>query len=546
MLIAAPVLLFAITSACDSASKGGSVVATRMIPPSEPPSSSTRNATSQPHRGANVAVPAVEGPVRNGTGSPFVAATTFDLAEVGYVQAEYFISQTATAYVNQSPLGEDGLWSVGPGETAPYKTRILVYRPVDSARFNGTVILEWLNVSGGLDSAADWIMAHTEMIREGYAWVGVSAQFVGVEGGPSIVGLPSMPLKTVDPARYGSLVHPGDSFSYDIFSQAGRLFREPSNPRVLGEDFAVEKLIAVGESQSAFRLVTYINAIHPVAGVYDGFLVHSRGAFAAPLSEKPGPEIPVPGSPRIRADVDVPVLIFQTETDLTLLQSFACRQPDSQNIRLWEVAGTAHADTYTIVVGPKDRGSSPDAARLIVTSTPLAGFACKAPINSGPHHFVLNAAFHALHRWVRNGVSAPRAPRIEVEPGPPAAIRRDAHGNALGGIRAPSLAAPTATLSGEGQEGSLFCQLFGTTAPFAATTLGTLYANRTAYLAAFRAACSAAVAAGFLLPADAELMTTAAALSPVPDAPDGVTPEGNPIAIPDQAGTRDRKGRGHG
>jgi hypothetical protein len=509
---------------------------TRTISSVETPNSTDRatcTGTPAPQRGAGVAVPEVEGPITGGNGVPFVATTTFDLTKVGYVQTEYFISGTATAYLNRSALGEDGRWSVEPGTTASYKTRILVYRPVDSARFNGSVILEWLNVSGGLDSAADWIMAHTEIIREGYAWVGVSAQFVGVEGGASLVALPSMPLKTVDPKRYGSLVHPGDSFSYDIFSQAGKLFRNPGASSLLGEDFLVERLIAVGESQSAFRLVAYINAVHPVASLYDAFLVHSRGGFVAPLSEKPEPDIPVPGSPQVRADVDVPVLIFQTETDLTFLQSFAARQPDTQNIRLWEVAGTAHADTYTIVVGPKDRGGSPDAARLIVTSTPLAGFECNAPINSGPHHFVLNAALHALHHWVRGGTPPPNAPRIEVDAGPPVTILRDAHGNALGGIRTPSLAVPTAALSGEGQSGSLFCVLFGSTVPFDVATLGALYADHDAYLSAFRAASDADVAAGFLLPADAELMISAAAMSGVPDAPDGVTPDGHPIGISD-------------
>jgi hypothetical protein len=487
--------------------------------------------TPTPERGARVPIPAVEGPVTGGTGAPFVAATTFDLAAVGYRQEEYFISGTATAYKNVGPLGEDGIWSVEPGENATYKTRILIYRPADSERFNGTVVVEWLNVSGGLDSAADWIMAHTELIREGYAWVGVSAQFVGVEGGGSIIGLPSMPLKTVDPQRYGSLVHPGDSFSYDIFSQAGKLLRSPAGSSLLG-DRPLDKLIGIGESQSAFRLVTYINAVHLVAEVYDGFLVHSRGGYGTPLSESPQPVVPVSGAPRIREDVDVPVLIFQTETDITLLQWLAVRQPDSYNIRVWEVAGTAHADAYTIVLGPKDLGNSPDAARLVVTSTPLVGFECGAPINSGPHHFVLNTAIHALHRWVRGGPPPPDAPLIDVDPGPPVAIVRDAHGNARGGIRTPPVDVPTATLSGEGQEGSLFCLLFGSTAPFDVADLGALYANHDAYVSAVREAADRAVEAGFLLPVDAELMVDAAAMSGVPNAPDGIVPGSPPIAIP--------------
>ena len=215
-----------------------------------------------PVRGAGVAVPTVEGPVEGGTGEPFIAATTFDLGRVGYAQAEYFLSGEATAYTNVGPLADDGMWTVAPAETAPYRTRILVYRPIERRRFNGTVLVEWLNVSGGLDAATDWMMGHTELIRRGYAWVGVSAQFVGVEGGVSPLGLPSTPLKTVDPGRYASLVHPGDSFSYDIFSQAAQAVRRPSGADPLG-GLVARRVIAAGESQSAFRLVTYINAVHP-------------------------------------------------------------------------------------------------------------------------------------------------------------------------------------------------------------------------------------------------------------------------------------------
>src|SRR5207244_1900706 len=170
---------------------------------------------------------------------------------------------TASAFTNDGPLGSDGLWTVSPAATAAYKTRIVVYRPAGKKKFNGTVLVEWLNVSAGLDAAPDWTLGHTELIRNGFAWVGVSAQYVGVEGGPGIVNVVSLPLKKVNPARYGSLVHPGDSFSYDMFSQVGQAIRSPSGLNPLG-DLRPKRIIAMGESQSAFRMVTYINAIHPL------------------------------------------------------------------------------------------------------------------------------------------------------------------------------------------------------------------------------------------------------------------------------------------
>ncbi len=475
------------------------------------------SAASSVARGGSVSSPAIEGPVGGGSGKPFVGSTTFDLGQVGYGEAEYFISGTASAYVNAGSLSVDGLWTVTPSATAAYKTRILVYRPLDPTKFNGTVIVEWLNVSGGVDAAADWIMGHTELIRDGFAWMGVSAQQVGVEGGTSVLGLPIMSLKGTDPARYGSLVHPGDSFSYDIFSQAAQVIRRPNGVEPFA-GLAVQAVIAAGESQSAFRMVTYIDAVHPRADIYDGFLVHSRGGSTismAALSQSPQPTIAVPGTVQIRGDLDVPVLTFETETDLTFLHYVPARQPDTDRFRLWEVAGTAHADTYTTVTGMTDIGNSPDVANLVVTATPVSGFACAVPINSGPQHFVLNAALAALNQWVRHGTLPPTAPRIELAPSGPVAIVRDAHGNAVGGVRTPEVDVPIATLSGEGQVGSVFCILFGSTAPFSDTILASLYPDHATYVAAFDAATDRAVAAGFILPPDAALMKAAAAASSI-------------------------------
>jgi hypothetical protein len=463
--------------------------------------------------GKSVSPGAVEGPISGGSGRPFVASTVFDLARVGYCEAEYILSGRAAAYTSAAQLANDGRWTVAPGQAADYRTRLVVYRPIERRRFNGTVVVEWLNVSGGLDAAPDWTMAHIQLIRGGFVWVGVSAQKVGVEGGVTPLGMPAMPLKTVDPQRYGSLVHPGDSFSYDIFSQAAGAIRQPGLG-VLG-DLRIERVIAVGESQSAFRLVTYINAVHPSADVYDGFLVHSRGDVGAPLSEPPQPVITVPSGLPIRDDLNVPVLVFQTETDLTLLGSFAARQPDGARFRLWEVAGTAHADTYTVGVGATDVGDSPDVANLVLTTTPVPGLEVNKPINSGPQHFVLKAALAALNAWVRRGTPPPPAPRLAVSAGPPVAIVRDAHGNAVGGIRTPQLDVPIATLSGDGDGASLLAALFGHTAPFDAGKLTALYPDHEAYVSAFETATERAVRAGFILPPDAELMKAAAAGSAI-------------------------------
>ena len=147
------------------------------------------------------------------------------------------------------PLTDGGRWSVTENGSAPYKTRIVVYRPIDPKKFDGTVTLEWLNVSGGLDAGANWTMDHLEQIREGMVWVGVTAQQVGIVGGSNKL-VASQALHNADPVRYGSLSHPGDQFAYDIYSQAAEAVRKAS-ATVLG-GLRPKRLIAVGESRSAF------------------------------------------------------------------------------------------------------------------------------------------------------------------------------------------------------------------------------------------------------------------------------------------------------
>jgi hypothetical protein len=449
---------------------------------------------------AQVPVPEIEGPITS-PGSAFIQGTTFDLASVGYVQEEFFISGSATAYANAGPLGADGLWTVTPADATAYKTRIVVIRPASKKKFSGSVFVEWLNVSGGLDASPDWTLSHVELIRSQHAWVGVSAQTVGVEGGPAVVGVVSLPLKEVNPARYGTLLHPGDSFSYDMFSQAGQAVRNGA----LGE-LKPKRVIAIGESQSAFRLVTYVNGIHPLAEIYDGFLIHSRGAVGAPLSEAPQPSIGVPGNTVIRADVDVPVLTFETETDLTFLGYAAARQDDAQNFRLWEVAGTAHADTYLLVVGWTDLGDSPAVVEPLITSAPIPGIIeCGTPINAGPQHFVLKAAIAALEKWVRRGKAPKSATRLAVVAGPPAAVVTDEHGNAVGGIRTPAVDVPIAAFTGE-QSGTILCRLFGTTTPFDDAKLASLYPTHDDFVKAYNRSLRRAVKARWILKPDAKLM----------------------------------------
>ena len=453
-------------------------------------------------------------------GKPKLLLGAFDVGELGYVAEEFFVSGTASCYTPKAELGADGSWSVMPSQRADFTTRLVVLAPADRGSFNGTVLVEWLNVSGGIDAPAVWFMAHREMVRAGCVYVAVSAQRVGVQGGASL-GIGGMSLKTQDPIRYAGLHHPGDAYSYDIFSQLGRLIRDASAESIL-TGLSPKSVVAVGESQSAMFLTSYVNAVDPLAAVYDGFLIHSRFAPAAPLD---GSSIfaesrsAVPPAVRFRLDLRVPLMTVITETDLfggPRLGYHRARQPDTEWLRTWEIPGTAHADNYTIRVAPIDTGSASvdDLAAAYAPTDVLMGHHLGHAINFAPqHHYVLQAAVAALCNWVRTGRPAPGAPPIAVSDSVPAAPLLDRNGLALGGIRTPWVDVPIARTSGIGTQQSALSDLFGSGELFDTATIHTLYPKGAAdYLAAFTAALDSAIGSGFILAADrGEILDLAAA-----------------------------------
>jgi len=425
----------------------------------------------------------LSGPVTTGHVVEPLSALPLDLARYGYVEHEYFASGTATAFAAHS-RPSDGAWSITPTTSATYRTRILVRRPSNPARFNGTVVVEWMNVSGG-ESAPDWDYLNPMLMRDGYAYVAVSAQSLGVDGGKAILGQVagnSGGLVAADPARYGSLHHPGDQYALDIFAQIGKALRAPKD-EVLG-DLRPRHIVATGESQSAFYLTTFANAVQPRTNAFDGIFIHSRGGSGAPLDGSTITSGQGPDNQRIRTDLKIPVFMFETQTDLIELGYAPAQQPNTDRIRTWEVAGTSHADAY--LVGPA-----------------LHVLGCTTPINDGPQHEVVQAAFAAFNRWVVDGKPPPSPKPFTLAGTDPAVLALDSHGNVIGGVRTPAVDVPVSALSGAAPTGtSEICSLFGSSTPFDGATLTRLYRTKQAYLAAYRTSLDRSIAEGFVLEAD--------------------------------------------
>jgi hypothetical protein len=246
----------------------------------------------------------------------------------------------------------------------------------------------------------------------------------------------------------------------------------------------------VGESQSAFTLTTYVDGVQPLTREFDGFLIHSRGGAAAPLGE-PGRGIDIAGSiggspTKLRTDGDAPMIVVETETDvLGLLGYLPARQDDDDHLRLWEIAGTAHADRFQVGAFESSLG-------------------CAEPINRGQQAFVLRAALRSLDTWAQGGDPPPKAPRLEVDDsGAQKTFVFDDAGNVKGGIRTPAVVAPVDVLSGLPVQGaSVICLLMGSTKALPADRLATLYPSRDDYVAKYKAATDALIDDGFALPED--------------------------------------------
>ena len=400
--------------------------------------------------------PTLTGPIPQNAppGDPshdYIFFTDQSVGDFGYVEEEFFIEGTANTYATP-PLATGTVTSSGN----PYKTRLVVRRPTHPQRFNGTVILEWQNVTAGYDIDASWIGGNARhFMREGYAWVGVSAQRVGVhQAGTG--------LRAWSPVRYGSLdVTAGgtlvsDQLSYDIFSQAAQAVMHPVGVDPL-PGFDRKRILASGASQSASRLTIYYNSIEPLTGIIDGYML-------------------LVGGSTVRTDLGIPVFKVQSETEASFAAAgLASLQADSDIHRLWQVAGSAHADRAFL------DGVVANASRDSIPTTPPG--LCTAPEGSEVRlYHVASRAHDLLVRWVKTGTPPPTAPRIQtVSPTPPTTIARDALGLALGGIQHPDIAAPTALNTGQ-NGGPAFCVLFGSHVPFDEATLDELYPRRNDYV----------------------------------------------------------------
>ena len=413
-------------------------------------------------------------PSRNSIYSP----SAIDLSDHDYMEQEFFIEGTANRYSNPEMADAE----IIDGDHR-YRTRLVVRRPASAAAFNGVVVVEWINVTGGPDKDIDWWQSGYHFMRNGYAYVAVSAQQMGIDT-----------MREWSPERYASLdtTHDGmvarDALSYDIFSAVGKAINRVGESTTRGSvdllaGLEAEIIIATGHSQSAARLAVYLNNVHPLEPVYDGVMVHGGGN-------------------RIRDDQEVKIFKIMAETDMR--RRAATPQPDTETFRQWEVAGSSHVDVPFEIEYAKVRNLM---AGLSIEGVTPRDSACDLPAYSRvPFRDVMNAAFEHLVTWIRDDIAPPVAESLRVKHMmPDLEFARDEYGNVLGGIRLAEHAVPTARNTGMNSGiANRFCFLYGSHEPFDEATLDRLYPGHDAYVEAVKAVVRQNLDAGYILPHAAE------------------------------------------
>ncbi|MDR1400635.1 MAG: hypothetical protein LBJ41_12000 [Treponema sp.] len=443
----------------------------------------------------------ITGPIQGGKHDWPFGAYFGNISDIGYIEEEYFIEGIAQHYQPLDKLTKDGKWSLEAISTAPYKTRILVRRPAESAKFNGIVVVEWANVSAGFEIS---LLDSPGLYNEGFAYVSVSAQMNGV------YGFEENPQGLIhwDGERYDSLNIPHDGLSYDIFTQAARAIgkdrpKEGIDP-MGGLD--VQKVFAAGASQSGSRVLSYANGVQTIEHTFDAIAIivnSGRGTdfdrAMAHIKENGETKVRTVLS-KAREDINCKVFIINTQTESSALGGLA--QRDTESICSWQVAGAAHFPPRSMAI------TSQKLERDRITSTAFSAPADALRAVEWP--YIYEAALVLITKWIDDGTQPPKIP-------PLATINilfgywKDAYGNAKGGVRLPEIEVPIAKY-----DISLMQGLGAKITPFTAKQLLKLYPSHQDYVDKVKAAALRMAELGIILPYVAEQYIREAETAPIP------------------------------
>jgi len=474
--------------------------------------------------------PVAETPTSHAFSAARYQSQPLDLRKYGYTEEEYLVSGEARVFD----------WASGGVEVlarGPYTTRILIRRPVDSRRANGTVIVEPMNPSVDIDLPIMWAESYEHFIAAGDVWVGITIK-------PNTI----IALRTFDSVRYGKLSMPnprqgsgcaaGDinawsrpttpadetGLAWDILSQVGALLKGsgPSNPLTR----PAARLYMTGQSQTAGYARLYASVFSRLETgpdgkpLYDGYLYSGSPPWQVPINQcwKEPPD----GDPRLlTAASAVPVIELFTQGDMQT--NVLTRRPDGDTFpdlfRRYEVAGAAHVDPWEDLSFASEEDATRAHGRLHDNESEVCS--PKGVMASDfPLRYVFDAAWANLDDWVRSGRAAPHAVPLELKSNstplsPDEGFVMDPSGNAKGGVRTPYVDVPTARWVGA-KSGPFVCLFHGYKFPFDAARLRQMYGSHAGYVQAVRASVKALVAQRWLTAADGDRIVQEAGRADLP------------------------------
>jgi hypothetical protein len=320
---------------------------------------------------------------------------------------------------------------------------------------------------------------------------------------------------------------------------------------------AIKRTLASGKSQSGRYLKTFLfNGFNIAEGrrVFDGLHVFVSGAGMLPIMQSgTGPQSSATGAPsfedpefrgvheqvltigdiikHVKARGEKPplMIMINTTTDYFSLRASLSRtgaegtaeQPFPDNVRVYDIAGATH------VVVPKAK--------------------CELPPGKLDWSPVSRATLLHLDDWVAKGTEPPKTRLMPLEDakGDPVVLRapahlpkatieipkRDADGNAVGGVRLPDMEAPLGVNARQNPPLSFLCMLAGAYVAFPRTQADAdaahdshrpvleRYKTRNDYVDRIRVAARELQKQGFLVPDDVAIIIESAAENPLWRAP---------------------------
>jgi hypothetical protein len=431
-----------------------------------------------------------------------------DLEKYDYIEEEFYLQGVAPAIT-------------AAGETlleAPYTTRLLVRRPADPARFNGTVVIEPFSWFG--ERGAGWILTRNYLLRRGYAYVGYTLNMNKPAVDPKFIS-ETAAAEAEQIAQYGRIVNLEfmRRFDYSRYAPLGAYYDPQRFTRGEGPDPFIPQSQGIA-AQLALLLKTngpqsplagfdvqriYVNSWAVTAQVWMDYLDQGRHQQwrmpdARPLidgymtgrmayGEVGGEVIRMPS--RMPEGVPFVTVYSQSELMHDILEGIDLpTDTDSPQVRYYEVTGMPHlrlADLGTEhterVAADIGKGDDPRCRTLY----------------DEPAELVVSALLDGLDKWVRERKPMPKAARV-VREGKSAA-RDPATHNLQGGVRPPWVQVPSATYLTEQETG---CGLiYDTKVPYSREMLRQRYASFSQYEQAFEDAKSVSVKQRYLLPEDA-------------------------------------------